>query len=1008
MNSRRDLRLRFLPVLALVLLSPSIRAAQVFLSALDHVYDGTQKSAKCTTIPAGLPTAITYRNVGFGGGRVYAGSYEATCAVTQPSATGSATGLLVIAKAEQTIAFGELSDKRIDDSPFEVAATASSGLDVAFASASPEVCSVSGVSVTLVSPGRCSITASQGGGRNYEAAPDVVRSFAVLPLTGELHELVAYDSGLQGDWSVVKWEDPEHLVFVDPYAPAPGRSGRALEVRFSPNGWGAFGLANMRDWSHVHYMYLNEFKTIAFDLFVEPDSTGLENLYFILEDAGRSNQPRLVSYLEGWDAAHPEGVVGRWIPVTIDLSQVGATIPRFMRFLFYNASGASRPHVRMANVRLGWTEDLVPPTFTSISVVPGLTYDKLTVSFTNDKATTYQVEYGVADYANVVRGDPEELSPSHTVVLGGVARGNTYQYRITAWQHHGDPSAPPTPGVFTGTYAMPPVPTAPPVISSFAAAQAEIPVGESATLTWEVADYDTLTIEPGLGSVALIPGATGVRVRPSATTTYTLVATNALGSVTRTVSVVTHALPTVRAFGATPATVGAGGTSVLKWDVAEFDEIEIDHGVGPVTALPGTAGVPVSPAETTTYVLTASNAYGTVRQTATVTVEAAPPANPIWVMGYYVGYQRGLQRPDEIDYAAMTHILVGAVVPRTDGSFEKHFYIGDGDGPAWAKETVARAHAAGTKALLMVGGAGSVDGFLATSDSTVRAAFVRNLKAFVEECGFDGVDLDWEPLGPNDRTAFVALLEALQAPDALPRASYLYTLPVGWNNANFGDLANPFFGEIAAYFDRVSPMTYSMFWLGDGWGSWHSSALYGETPTTPSSIDDTVRALRAAGVPAGKLGIGIGFYGSSVENGAYVNGAFTHLDPPAIPAYVIAPHQSTATAVSRYGDNALSYSNILRYVHSGAAYRWDDAARVPYLSFSTPASFTIPGAFSDMRTTFVTYENEQSIAEKGSYARRNGLGGVMIWTISQGYLGRWREAGERDPLMKAVVAAFRP
>jgi chitinase len=199
-----------------------------------------------------------------------------------------------------------------------------------------------------------------------------------------------------------------------------------------------------------------------------------------------------------------------------------------------------------------------------------------------------------------------------------------------------------------------------------------------------------------------------------------------------------------------------------------------------------------------------------------------------------------------------------------------------------------------------------------------------------------------------------------------------------------------------------------MLWLGDGWESWHSSALYGQTPNAPSSIDNTVQALRAAGVPNDKIGIGIGFYGTAIENGGWMNGDFVHQDPPDIPSYVTDPHQATNTVFSRYGDNALSYSNILQYLHSGLAYRWDDSARVPYLSFSTPAHFQVPGYFSDLATTFVTYDNEQSIAEKGSYVRKNNLGGVMIWAISEGYLGNWKTSGELDPLMKAVVAAVHP
>ena len=90
----------------------------------------------------------------------------------------------------------------------------------------------------------------------------------------------------------------------------------------------------------------------------------------------------------------------------------------------------------------------------------------------------------------------------------------------------------------------------------------------------------------------------------------------------------------------------------------------------------------------------------------------------------------------------------------------------------------------------------------------------------------------------------------------MPRDRYLYTLPVGWNNSNFNDMADPFFGNFSAYFDRVSMMSYGMVWFGGGWQSWHSSPLFGETSSTPSSISNTVQALHTAGVPYEKIGIG--------------------------------------------------------------------------------------------------------------------------------------------------------
>jgi chitinase len=963
-------------------------AVQVTLSKLTQTFDGTQKSATCQTKPGNVATALTYTDVGSGTGRINAGSYGVTCTVTAPGKSGSATGTLVIARASQTISFPAVGDKTMGAPPFALVANATSGLPVSFASNPPDVCTVAGVMVSLAKAGTCSITASQGGNLNYLSAPTISQAFNVTTTSAGLHYVTAYDSGFQGDWRVEEW-DP---VDVNPSAPAPGRTGTAIEIRHDVNGWGGAGLANMLDWNHVHYMYLNEFKTIEFDLYVEPDSTGIQNLYFILDDSSYSAEPPLVSFIPGWDPSRPQDIAGRWIPVKINLDQIGATVPKFMRFLFFNAS-SSRPHYRLANVRLGWIEDLTPPQFTSVTATPNLTNDKLTLDFTNDRATTVtKVEWGVGDYSHVITGNAQELAPSHSVVLAPVARGTTIQYRITVAAPHSDPAVPPTSSVYSGTYTMPAVPTAPPVISAFTASPAEIAVGDAARLTWSVTDYDTLTIDQGVGSVAQVPGAAGVSVAPTQTTTYTLTAANAHGTVTRTVLVTTHAVPTVLSLTATPAKVGASGTSVLTWEVANFDSISIDHGVGTVTGIAGSTGVPVHPGATTTYVLSAANTYGTVRQTVTVTVETAPPTNAIWVMGYYIGYHRTLQAPSEVDYGAMTHIIIGNVFPNPDGTLDRGFAYGGID---WAKESVQRAHAAGIKALVMFGSAGSIDGFRATSDPAKRAAVVAGLKALVLECGFDGVDLDWEPLDPDlDAATSLALVQALQAPDALPRSAYIYTLPVGWNNQNYNPMIHPFFGQIAQSFDRVSPMSYSMMWL-PGWESWHTGALTGNTPLAPSSIENSVQALLADGIPASKIGIGIGFYGDALEN-----------DPSASPSqYVTAPHQSTDHAMWRFGDNVFSYSNIMKLFYNGQRYRWDDAARVPYLSIPNPTNVSIPGA-GDVRPTFITYDNEQSIAEKGSYVRRNGLGGVMIWAISEGYLS-WKSTGEKDPLMKAIVAAFR-
>src|SRR5262249_36520457 len=82
-------------------------------------------------------------------------------------------------KASQTITFGALGDKSYGDADFSVSATASSGLTVGFSASG--ACTISTTTVHLTGAGSCTVTASQAGNSNYNAAPDVARSFNIAP-----------------------------------------------------------------------------------------------------------------------------------------------------------------------------------------------------------------------------------------------------------------------------------------------------------------------------------------------------------------------------------------------------------------------------------------------------------------------------------------------------------------------------------------------------------------------------------------------------------------------------------------------------------------------------------------------------------------------------------------------------------------------------------------------------------------------------------------------------------
>lgn len=84
-----------------------------------------------------------------------------------------------IARRNQAINFGAIGSKAFSASPLPISATSTSGLAVAFSSATTGVCTVAGSTVTFVSLGTCTINADQPGDANTNPAPQVQQSFTI-------------------------------------------------------------------------------------------------------------------------------------------------------------------------------------------------------------------------------------------------------------------------------------------------------------------------------------------------------------------------------------------------------------------------------------------------------------------------------------------------------------------------------------------------------------------------------------------------------------------------------------------------------------------------------------------------------------------------------------------------------------------------------------------------------------------------------------------------------------
>jgi hypothetical protein len=228
--------------------------------------------------------------------------------------------------------------------------------------------------------------------------------------------------------------------------------------------------------------------------------------------------------------------------------------------------------------------------------------DTSSLSWTVSGATSVSIDQGIG---NVALSGSRAVAPAATTV-----------YTMTAFSSAGTVTAT-TEVIVTGA-APTPTPTGLPVINSFLASPSIISLGDSAGLSWNVSNATSVSINNGVGGVAL-SGST--IVSPATTTTYTLTATNADGSLTAAAIVQVSGvpsppsgLPVVNYFTVNPPIISGGGSTVLSWDVSYATTVTIDNGVGAVAS---SGSMPVAPAGTTDYTLTATNAYGW----RTVTVE---------------------------------------------------------------------------------------------------------------------------------------------------------------------------------------------------------------------------------------------------------------------------------------------------------------------------------------------------------------------------------------------------
>jgi chitinase len=253
---------------------------------------------------------------------------------------------------------------------------------------------------------------------------------------------------------------------------------------------------------------------------------------------------------------------------------------------------------------------------------------------------------------------------------------------------------------------------------------------------------------------------------------------------------------------------------------------------------------------------------------------------------------------------------------------------------------------------------------------------------------FDGIDIDWEypavigqpynTVSAADRQNFTLLMKEFRAQlDALNGKHYLLTAAIGSGKDKI-DATEP--GKYAPYMDWVNLMSYDFHGGFEPQGPTDFQSNLYPDPSGPNyydplkpgvrsvssyyNIDEAVGILTLAGMPPGKINIGVPFYGRgwtgvpNVNNGLY--------------------QKATGPARGTYEQGIDDYK-VLK-----------NAPGTLYLHPVTKQSYKFDGS------TFWSYDTPEVIQTKINYLKSKGLGGIFSWSLDGDLNGE---------LLKATAAA---
>jgi GH18 family chitinase len=320
------------------------------------------------------------------------------------------------------------------------------------------------------------------------------------------------------------------------------------------------------------------------------------------------------------------------------------------------------------------------------------------------------------------------------------------------------------------------------------------------------------------------------------------------------------------------------------------------------------------------------------------------------VAGFYPYTKDYVLKPENIPLQHLTHLVYCFAGPRADGS------ISTETGSYHNPSLVARTHAAGRKFIIMMGGGLQSGGYHAmASTQATRTIFINTLVDWCRTYGYDGVNIDWEYPGDNnkneDRENLTALIQEMRQAFTTAQSQLGKYLEISIDvHSSLYYATWVDFATIKNYVDWFGLMAY------DYAGDWsysihaaHNAPLFCGPPEICDrylSVDTGVKNLtQSLGISPSQIVMGVPFYGREFYNSALYQ-------------------------TPREGGGGIAHYDVKPLIGNGWTRYWDDQSKVPYLLKTSGSGF-------------ISYDDEISLTEKTNYIKQNELLGAMAWEITQ-------------------------